>query len=229
MSHRPRRVVGGFAAALVLLALAAAPVAADTGPPAESSTFSQSGLSADASTGDCVDNGDATTTCSGMGIFLFAGKTRTGGEGASRGTELCAFVYTDTFVTATGEPIEFSGDDGCTTELGPGSVIAKDLSTAAVSATTVSMQGQTCDEFGCEPTGAPRDIVVEGTWTAVGPVFRYSSRSSFDDGVCVGRDRSSGYSREATFSGTFDGQPLEPASTSISSGKFSFSVRCSIV
>ena len=227
MGHRSRRVVRGFATALVLLALAAAPVAAH-GIPAEDFSFSRSGLSAEASTQECVDNADATTTCSGTGIFLFAGKTRTGGEGANRGIELCAYAYTYTYVTATGETIDYSEGNGCTTELGAGSVIAKDLSTATLTPTTVTIQGQICDEFGCVPAGDPRSVVVEGTWTGVGPVFRNSFRSVTDDGVCVFRDRSSGTFREATFSGTFDGQPLEAQYASLSNGKFSFSASCTI-
>ncbi len=225
MTQRSRRVVRGFATALLLLGLAAAPVAADTFP-SEDFSFSRSGLSAETSTQECVENADATTTCSGMGIFLFAGKTRTGGEGANRGTELCAYVYTYTYVTATFETIDYSEEFGCTTELGAGSVIAKDLSTATLTPTTVTIQGQICDEISCEPAGDPRDIVVEGTWTGVGPVIRESYRSVVDDGVCVFRDRSSGTFRDATFSGTFDGQPFEAQYSSLRNGKFSFSVSC---
>lgn len=223
MGHRSRRVVRGFATALVLLALAAAPVAADT-VPIENFSFSRSGLSADASTEECVDNNDGSTTCSDMAIVLFAGKTRTGGEGANRGTELCAFVNTRTFVS--GAFIDFSQEFGCTTELGAGSAIAKDLSTATLTPTTVTIQGQTCDEFGCEPT--EREIEVAGTWTGVGPVIRETVRLVSDDGVCDFRDRSSGTFREATFSGTFAGQPFEAQFGSLSNGKFSFSQRCTI-
>ncbi|HYH92214.1 MAG TPA: hypothetical protein VD763_03560 [Candidatus Saccharimonadales bacterium] len=227
MSHRPRRVLGGFATALVLLVLAAAPVAADT-VPQEDFSFSQSGLSADASTEVCVENADATATCSGTGVFLFAGKARVGGEGAIRGAELCAQAFTYTLVTATGEAIDFSNEFGCTMDLGAGSVIAKDLSTATLTPTTVTIQGETCDEISCVPAGTPRDIVVEGTWTGVGQVVREQYRSVTDDGVCVSRDRSKGSFREATFAGTFDGQPLDAQYASLRNGKFSFSVSCAI-
>ena len=227
MGPHPRRVVRGFAAALVVLSLAAVPVAADT-VPAENFSFSQSGLTAEAHVSDCADNGDGTTTCSGGAIFLFAGKTRTKGDGANRVTEVCADIYTDTFNSTTGEPIDFTQEFGCTTELGAGSVIAKDLSTATLTATTVAIQGQTCDEFECQPTGDPRDVVVEGTWTAVTPVVRELFRGFRDDGVCVQRDRFSGSYRDASFAGTFDGQPFEAEFAVIRDGKSSFSVTCTI-
>jgi hypothetical protein len=227
MGHRSRRVIRGFLAAAILLVLAAAPVVADTVPSGDFA-FSQSGLSADASTDECVDNADATTTCSGTTIFLFAGKTRIAGEGAVRATELCVSVYTQTYVTRTGETVDFSQENGCTMDVGAGSVIAKDLSTATVTPTTVTIQGEICDEVSCEPAGTPRDVVVEGSWTGVGTVTRESYRSVIDDGVCVSRDRSTGTFREATFSGTFDGQPFEPQFSSLRNGKFSYSSRCRI-
>ena len=99
---------------------------------------------------------------------------------------------------------------------------------ATLTATTVAIQGETCDEFGCEATGDPRDVVVEGTWTAVTPVVRESFRGFRDDGVCVQRDRFSGSYRDASFAGTFDGQPFEAEFDVIRDGKSSFSVSCTI-
>ena len=59
------------------------------------------------------------------------------------------------------------------------------------------------------PDGETRDVTVEGTFTATSAAFRQSNRNVFDDGVCVFRDSSRGTSRNAMFSGTVDGQPLE--------------------
>ena len=203
MHNRSRRIVRGFVAALALLAVAAAPVAAVR---SDEHSFTRLGLSANAFTGECIDKGDGTTTCSGSGLYVFAGKTRTGGEGDTRVAELCASAFTSTSDNSTGEQTGFRSESGCTPNLGAGSVIAHDLSGATINATTVTFHGLSCESDGtCQPTEA-RDVVVAATFTAITPVTSAPYSSVDDDGSgCVTRTRSSELSREATVWWTLDG------------------------
>jgi hypothetical protein len=227
-----RRIL--IAVTLVALLL---PLAASTSlaaKPIEFFSFSQNGLSASADEGDCSDPVDDIVTCTFTGIFLFAGTQRAHGSGANHGTEVCYSTGTDTFNQVTGEFISSLQENGCTQDPGEGTVIERDLSSATIAPTTITLETFSCDGFECGPTGDTRDITVEGTFTATSAAVRQSSRNVFDDGICVFRDSSRGTSRQATFSGTVDGQPLvlgddlEHGFGQIMQGTFSFSERCAI-
>ena len=213
------------------------PLAASTSlaaKPFEVFSFSQNGLSASADEGDCSDPVDDIVTCTFTGIFLFAGTQREHGSGASHGTEVCYSTGTDTFNQVTGEIISSLQENGCTQDPGEGTVIERDLSSATIAPTTITLETFVCDEFDCGPTGETRDVTVEGTFTATSTAIRQSSRNVFDDGICVFRDSFRGTSRQATFAGTVDGQPLvlgddpENGFGQIMQGSFSFSQKCAI-
>jgi hypothetical protein len=225
-----RRVFALVAAGLMLVTVAVAPVAAAK-PATEGFSFSQSGLSADAFRGgDCIDNPDGTVTCSGDSVFAFEGMRRESGQGATRTNEVCYASFIDTFNPEGGEGGSFSHEFGCTEG---GVVWGKDLSSVTISPTTLTLQGESCTftapetEPVCTETGT-RQVVVEGTFTGTGSLVRQSHRSFTDDGHCVFRDSSSGYSRNAAFEGTVDGSAFSTEEAFLNDGKSSFSESCSI-
>ena len=150
---------------------------------------------------------------------MFSGTRREQGAGAVRGTEVCYFSYTNIYDEVTGQPVSFTQEDGCTTNVAAGTVIERDLSSATIAPTTITVQTIECDEVDCTPTGDTREVVVEGTFTATSPERRESYRSFYDDGVCTQRDSFRGTSRSSTFSGTIDGQAVEITG----GGEFGFS------
>ncbi len=225
-----RRMVTVVTAALLVLALGASPAAAAK-PGTESFSFSQAGVSADAFVSECVDNADGTVTCFGAGGFVFAGKMHERGQGASRGAQVCYNEFTDTFNPMTGEGVNFQFESGCATDLPDGAVVADDLTSIIINPTTIVLTGESCtvsgEEFECIPM-PEREVEVAGTFTGTGTIVRQSFRSFTDDGVCVFRDSSSGFSRTASFSGSVDGEAVELDETFMQDGRFSFSSTCTI-
>jgi hypothetical protein len=231
MFHRssPRSRFAWIATALLaLMVLSAGTVAADT-TPTPSGTFTQNGTSAEVFASSCTPNGDDTTTCSDLGLFVFAGKMSDTFSGVSHGSQVCANVGMYTFDDATGEIV---GDpifeSGCEVDLPKGTVqVGKNLSSVALATTTIEVHEYVCDEHTCVPSSS-RDIAAGGTWTGVGPTSTSKYRSSYDDGTCRYNDSGKGSNREATFAGSIDGQsPSGDVYASISNGKFTYRSRCS--
>ena len=233
MAGRLRRTVVAVTLVVLLLPMAAATSLADTGPaPSESFKFSSNGYSADADEGQCSDPVDDIVTCNFTFIGVFSGNCREQGSGAIHGTEVCYSTGTDVFNQVTGEGTS-DQENGCTQDVGDGTVIARDLSAATIAPTTITLETFVCNEVECGPTGETRDVTVEGTYTATSAAVRQSFRNVFDDGVCVFRDSSRGTSRQAMFVGTIDGQPLELGDPEtgfgqIVQGTFSSSSKCAI-
>jgi hypothetical protein len=230
MFHRstPRsRLAWISAAVLTLLVLSAGTAAADTALPT-SGTFTQNGTSAEVYSSSCTPNGDDTTTCSDLGLFVFAGKMTDSFSGVSHGNQVCANLGTYTFDDASGELV---GDpvfeSGCEVDLPKGTVqVGKNLSSVKLATTTIEVHEYVCDEYTCEPVTS-RDIAAGGTWTGVGPTYATKYRSSQDDGTCRYNDSGKGNRRDATFAGTIDGQsPSGDVWASIANGKFSYRSRC---
>jgi hypothetical protein len=230
MSYRstPRsRFAWISAAVLALMVLSAGTAAADTAPPA-SGTFTQNGTSAEVYSSSCTPNGDDTTTCSDLGLFVFAGKMTDSFSGVSHGNQVCANLGTYTFDDASGELV---GDpvfeSGCEVDLPKGTIlVGKNLSSVKLATTTIEVHEYVCDEYTCEPVTS-RDIAAGGTWTGVGPTYATKYRSSQDDGTCRYNDSGKGNRRDATFAGTIDGQsPSGDVWASIANGKFTYRSRC---
>jgi hypothetical protein len=219
-----RSVISLLGGGLMALAVVVAPALA---APSERFSFQRSGLEAGAFESTCTDNTDGTVTCSGTDLFVFSGKTRAKGDGATRGGEVCTGSFTDTFNPQTGQGVSFMFESGCA----QAPVVFDGLNSATIPATTITLEGESCEVVGeeveCTPLG-PRDVTVEGMFTGTGPVSRERFRSFFDDGVCVSRDSSSGSFRSATFSGMVDGEPFNPEDGSIRDGRFAFSSSCSL-
>ena len=230
MARRLRRTIVAVTLVALLLPLAAATSLA--AKPIEFFAFSENGFSAQADEGQCTTEGDIVT-CSSTLIFLFSGISREQGSGAIHGTRVCHGTFTDVFNQVTGEFLGFVGEDGCSQDVGDGTVIERDLSSATIAPTTITLETFVCDEVECGPTGETRDVTVEGTYTATSAAVRQSFRNVFDDGVCTFRDSSRGTSRQAMFVGTIDGQPLELGDpetgfAQIMQGTFSSSSKCLI-
>jgi len=213
---------------IALLVLSVGAVAADTSP--GPGTFTQNGKSADSYTGGCDSNGDGTTTCWDAGLSVFAGKMSDSLSGVSHANQACANVDSYTVDDATGEYIgEPVFEYGCKVDLPNGSLtFGRNLASARLAATTISIEQYVCDEYTCVP-GASRDVTVGGTWTGTGPTYFQKYRSTSDDGTCRFNDSGKGSFRDGSFSGTIAGHSIADAYGSISDGKFTYRSRCSEV
>jgi len=225
------------AVVLVIMLLPLLAASALAAPPATDSwSFTQKGLSADAGESVCTTTGDLVT-CTGRSVSIFSGHFREQGSGAIVGTQVCVSYYTDVWNETTGEPVSFTSEFGCTTDVGSATNIQRDVSSATIAATTVTLQSETCervgDEFECTVGEETRDVVVEGTFTATSPTVRQSYRNFYDDGVCIFRDSFRGTSASAMFVGTIDGEAVEIGNdengySQIGNGTWSSSGRCSL-
>jgi hypothetical protein len=215
------------AAVVALLVLSAGSVAADT-TPGGSGTFTQNGTSADAFSGGCTPNGDATTTCWDAGLSVFVGKMSDSFSGVSHGNQVCANRSTYTIDDVTGD---FVGqpvfESGCQVDVPNGTLtVGRNLTSLTLRVTTISLEQYVCDEYTCVP-GSSRAVTVVGTWTGSGPTFSQKYRSASDDGTCRFNESGKGSSREATFVGSVAGQDIgTDGYASLSNGKFSYRSRC---
>jgi hypothetical protein len=233
MFHRssPRSRFAWIATAvLTLMVLSAGTVAADTSP-TPSGTFTQNGISADAFGRSCTSNGDDTTTCSEVGLSVFAGKMTDSFSGERHRNQVCAYLNSSTIDDVTGDLVgEPVFESGCEVDLPNGTVrVGKNLTGVTLATTTLDVQQYVCDEFTCEPVSG-REVSVVGTWTGVGTTYSSKYRSSSDDGTCRSSDAGKGSSRQASFVGTVDGSGLgSEVYASITNGRFTYRSRCSEV
>jgi hypothetical protein len=229
---RPRfRSALTSAAVIALLVLSTGSVAAATPAPGGDATFSQNGKGADASSVGCVSNGDGTSTCSDVGISAFVGKMSDNVSGVTHANQVCVsldlYTLDDATKTLVGDPVS---EAGCKADLPNGTIVfGSKLTAVTLATTTISIQQMVCvDKLTCEP-GPSRDVAVAGTWTGVGSISSSKYRSVSDDGTCRYDEAANGYSRQASFSGTLDGQSLSLDYASITDGKSTYRSRCSEV
>ena len=217
-------------AVIALLVLSTGSAAAATGPGGDA-TFTQNGKSADASSGGCVSNETGTSTCSFVGISVFAGKMSDNVSGVTHANQVCVTLDNYTIDDVTKALVgEYVTGNGCRVDLPNGTLqFGSGLTSVTLAPTTISIQQQVCDDkLTCVP-GSSREVTVAGTWTGVGPISYSKYRSVSDDGTCRYDGAAKGYSRQAPFSGTIEGQSLSVDYASISDGKSSYRSRCSEV
>ena len=228
---RPRfRSALTSAAVIALLVLSTGSVAAATPAPGGDATFSQNGKGADASSVGCVSNGDGTSTCSDVGISAFVGKMSDSVSGVIHDNQVCVWMDRYTAIDATGalvgDPVS---EAGCKADLPNGTIVfGSKLTAVTLATTTISIQQMACVDKVCVP-GSSRDVTVAGTWTGVGPISYSKYRRVSDDGTCRYDEAGKGYLRQASFSGTLDGQSLSLDYASITDGKSTYRSRCSEV
>jgi hypothetical protein len=89
------------------------------------------------------------------------------------------------------------------------SLDAKTLSGASLPSTSVTLEVFACDQNGCQPTGASRNVTVSATYSGIGSLntFRGNSKATFGD--CTMFFGGKGSSRQATASLTIDGSALD--------------------
>jgi hypothetical protein len=141
---------------------------------------------------------------------------------------VCAYTDRFTYSEATGEIVgEYVSEYGCAVDLPSGRLtFGRNLSTATLKTTTVTLERWDCDDLSCELVST-RDVAVAGTWTGVGPTTTSKWRSTFDDGTCRYADAGKGSSREASFTGTIGGVSLgSDRHAAIQDGKSTFRSRC---
>jgi hypothetical protein len=148
-------------------------------------------------------------------------------SGVSHANQVCASVDSYTIDDATGYLVgDSTFESGCKVDLPSGRLtFGRNLASATLAATTISIDTYVCDEFSCVP-GSSRDVTVSGTWTGVGPTYFQKYRSSTDDGTCRSNEAGKGSFREASLSGTVAGTSLVGSYGSISDGKFTYRSRC---
>jgi hypothetical protein len=119
---RPRfRSALTAAAVIALLVLSTGSAAAATPPPGGDATFTQNGKSADASSGECASNGDGTSTCSDVGISVFAGKMSDNVSGVTHANQVCVFLDLSTIDDATKALVsEYVSENGSRSICGTG-------------------------------------------------------------------------------------------------------------
>ena len=89
------------------MVLSVGSVAADTGPGGDE-TFTQKGKSADAFASGCLSNGDDTSTCWDVRLYVFAGKMSDSLSGVTHADQVCVFRDGYTVVDATGELLAYA-------------------------------------------------------------------------------------------------------------------------
>ena len=228
LSSRRGRFGLALGATLIGLVASSSPVAADTGP-AGDGTFTQNGTSAYASTNDCESNGDGTTTCRETGVSIFDGKMSNDVSGVTHSRQVCVFLGTSTRVDETGELVDELGYEAGCLDPAPSKslVFGRNLASAELASTVVSIQRFVCQDKGSECVPGPtRDVSVSGSWTGVGAIFTGRDRAVGDDGVCRYAQSESGSNRAATFTGAIDGQDLVDDFASLQVGKVKFRSRC---
>jgi hypothetical protein len=184
---------------------------------------SQNGATAFMYAQECPSNGDGTTTCHTNQLALFAGKTHDKLTGdVSHGNLGCLSVDTSTFDDETGDVLSSSSESGCVENL-PSAALSIDNLASARLATTITIETFVCDdETGiCVPISS-RDVAVDATWTGFGPVASAKSRDLFDDGICRVLNAGKSLGRDASFSGTIDGSPVQALIASLSDGRSTF-------
>ena len=217
------------AAIIALLALSTGSVAAST--PGGDGTFTQNGKTADVSGGSCVSNGDATTTCTNVGLFTFTGKMSDSLSGVTHSNQVCVILDTYTIRDETGQLVgPYVSENGCRVDLPNGSLtFGSGLSAATLAPMAITIVQLSCtDKFDCTP-GTSREITINGTWLGSGPVVTSKYRSSGSDGICRYAESSKGSSREASFTGMVDGSAIEGAYASLRDSKTTYRSRCSEV
>jgi hypothetical protein len=223
------RLAGASVALAGLIAVSAGPVAADTTPPGDAA-YSQNGGSADLYASQCATEEDVTT-CSEQAVSVFVGKMTDSVSGVAHASQLCVSLATYAYSELTGEIVGTpSFEQGCRTDLPTGAIkVDAKLRSASLAATTISVEDQACDKFGCEP-GSGREVVAVATWTGVGPVQGTKYRSAYGDGTCRSHEAFKGSSRSADVVGSVDGAAFTgDVSGSIFSGKYTFRSSCSEV
>ena len=229
---RPRfRSALTSAAVIALLVLSTGSVAAATPAPGGDATFSQNGKGADASSVGCVSNGDGTSTCSDVGISVFVGKMSDNVSDVTHFNQVCVTLDNYTIDDATKTLVgEYVTENGCKVDLPNGTLhFGSGLTSVTLAPTTISIQQMVCsDKLTCVP-GSSREVTVAGTWTGVGPISYSKYRRVSDDGTCRYDEAGKGYLRQASFSGTLDGQSLSLDYASITDGKSTYRSRCSEV
>jgi hypothetical protein len=221
--------------AAATLALAG-PAVASAGQPF---SFSQRGISADAAWEECTENTPrrGTTTCTFTFLFAFQGTERATGEGAFKGTRVCLFVETFTFGgpgrgRSGGGGDSYSFESGCTTAPEGTLSVARDLSSAALAPTTITLDTYECifdPETGEETCTvvSSREVTVSATWTAISGLVRSSERFTFRVEGCRETFSSRTKSRDAEAVGTLDGSSLGTSIfASVSEGTFTFRSTC---
>ena len=188
-------------------------------------TGSQSGVSGSAqSEFVCIDNGDGTETCSSSAIFVFVGRSKSTGTPMEHVEDVCYGDFSDTFVTDTGEPVEFTSRFGCV-DAGD-AITVDDLSTISLEPTEIPLTEVVCDLESCSDEVPGGTVVVEGEWTGFGPITKQKSRFHFDDGICISMDSQRGTFRQADFTGTVNSEPFVAEFAEISDSTFTFRSGC---
>jgi hypothetical protein len=222
------RLVTVAAGVIGIMLLAAAPVAADTGPTGDKS-YSQTGFTAQAYPTTCSEDGDILT-CTDVGFWAFTGKLKDGTSQLSHLNQLCVELGTRSFNSATGEDVgQPVFERGCAVDVPNGAIqIDSKLGSATVSATTLTIEQLDCSSKDVDCiTVSSRDVSITGSWIGTGAVSSNADRSHGDDGLCRYSESFKGSGRSASFTGTIGDESFSSDDVAfLSSGRETFRSRC---
>ncbi len=227
--HGYSMLIALMVAAMALSLLAgAAHAASPSGGGTDSFSYTMDGTSAYTSSYECTTS-KGITTCTGTDLYVFDGTVRDSEVGRESGTRVCASVYTESY--SGRRYISSTYESGCTMASSGSFTVAKDLSSATLAPTTVTLETVDCtyDEATGEETcvvTSSRDVVVSAEFTGVGPLYSSSNRGKFSDGTCTETYSSRGTSRDAEATFTVDGKSYSGQWGYLESGRFSFKVSC---
>jgi hypothetical protein len=188
-----RRTVGGIAGTAVAFAMLGSSALA--APPVVRDHIASTGAGAT----NTVCEG---TICTSTSVFVVVNTP----DGPS---EAC--LYTSRYDKADMGLFPLGYERGCTPlEEGAFSIDTKDLASAALSSTVITVEAFTCDTTGCSLT-ATRPARVSATYTGIGDVITFRSNGKSTFGGCSMYFGAKGSEREATASLTIDGRSLDAA------------------
>ena len=237
-SHLTRTATALLAAVTMLSLFAGATLAAVGGPPNESFSFAERGLTAQAYWESCEGpDASGVNRCESTQVYVFDGRQRSNddlGHVNAALTYLCVYHQQVAF-GEDGMPIEPALiEQGCADD--PQLTVVDTLAsvTAAVSDLELTETLCTYDPETGEPwcvDGDSRSVAVDVAFTGSGDVFaqRWTSKGqSLIDGVrCTFSSSGSGVSREASASMTLDGTAFAATFAQLSDGKTRFAQHCS--
>jgi hypothetical protein len=212
-------------AAAFCLALAAPVAAASPFIDVSQDRGSSAYTGSDSCTEDLPDVGDST--CEYKGADVSDGWSRWNGE-QFRAATVCIYSGTSVFDASEGTYADIF-TSGCLE--GADITFGKAL-TSASGAGTVETESASCvwdaetGEGDCTEPVPAGDVTVDLHWTGIPPVYKSKSHGRDSDGYCTSTFNSKGTWSEATFSGTYDGDPVSFDWAQISSGKNRYTYSC---
>jgi hypothetical protein len=149
---------------------------------------------------ECVEErGRTTCTQTSLAVFATDGTAQT-----------CLSIVTYE-INRQGEFTTTGVKTGCGTVPSGNFVMdTKNLTSATLASTTITLQILSCNQNGCQPTDKTEEATVAATFTGTGAVSTFRSNGKQEFGNCTYYFGGKGSSRAADASVSINGEPLDP-------------------